>query len=149
MIAATRRVSSVVRTLRPSDDRVRPRNRPPCEVSDQGRGMRATRGAVKPPARSCSKSHRICQIRPSTKPIAIASEISKTITISKVTACSFPGSTTKLRPQRLPDRFYAAIFAKWSRTVGNARVNRGPRALLALRNCLRLLRSSSELTGWP
>jgi hypothetical protein len=37
--------------------------------------MRAMGGATKPPARCCSKSHRICQIRPSTKPIAIATEI--------------------------------------------------------------------------
>jgi hypothetical protein len=51
---------------------------------DQGCGMRATGGAVKPPARSCSRSHRICQIRPITKPTAIATEISKAITRNKV-----------------------------------------------------------------
>jgi hypothetical protein len=36
-------------------------------------------GAVKTPARSCSRSQRICQIRPSTNPIAIATAISKTM----------------------------------------------------------------------
>jgi hypothetical protein len=56
----------------------------PARLRDQGRGMRAMGGAVKPPARCCSKSHRICQIRPSTKPIAIATEIWKTITSNKV-----------------------------------------------------------------
>jgi len=70
-------------------------------------------GAVKPPTRSCSKSHRICQIRPSTKPIAIATEISKTITSSKVTACS---NATRLPAQRLPDRFYVVILANSART---------------------------------
>jgi hypothetical protein len=46
--------------------------------------MRATGGAVKQPACSCARSHRICQIRPSTKPTAIATEISKAITMNKV-----------------------------------------------------------------
>ena len=69
--------------------------------------MRATGGAVKPPARSCSKSHRICQIRPSTKPIAIASEISKTITISKVTVCSFPD-----QPLSCARKGYRTVFTR-------------------------------------
>jgi hypothetical protein len=45
-------------------------------------------GGVKSSARSCSKSHRICQIRPSTKPTAIAAKISRTITSNQVTAQS-------------------------------------------------------------
>jgi hypothetical protein len=53
-------------------------------VRDQGLGMRAMGGAVKPPSRCSSKSHRICQIRPSMKPTAIATEISKTISSAKV-----------------------------------------------------------------
>ena len=50
----------------------------------QGREMRAIGGAVKLTARCSAKSHRICQIRPSTKPIAIATEISNTINSTKV-----------------------------------------------------------------
>src|SRR5262249_538927 len=41
-------------------------------------------GTAKWPARCCSRSDRICQIRPSTKPIAIANEISKAISSTKI-----------------------------------------------------------------
>jgi hypothetical protein len=41
-------------------------------------------GGVKSSARSCSKSHRICQIRPSTKPTAIATEIVRTPKIASI-----------------------------------------------------------------
>src|SRR5215467_1842511 len=111
MIAAIRRVSSVVRKLcgRATTGFVLEIDLH-ATVSDQGRGMRATGGAVKPPARSCSKSHRICQIRPSTKPIAIASEISKTITISKVTACSFPGRCHYVAPAKVTEPFLRGDF---------------------------------------
>jgi hypothetical protein len=74
--------------------------------------MRAMGGAVKPPARCCAKSHRICQIRPSTKPIAIATEISKTINSTKVIGMFLSADATRLPEQRLPDRFYAATFEK-------------------------------------
>jgi hypothetical protein len=46
--------------------------------------MRAVGGAVKSPACCCSRSDRICQIRPSMKPIAIATPISTTIYSIKV-----------------------------------------------------------------
>jgi hypothetical protein len=78
--------------------------RPPAMVAHDT-GMRAMGGGVKSPVRSCSKSHRICQIRPSTKPTAIATEISRTITSNQVTACSFRVHTTSLPVQKLPDRF--------------------------------------------
>ena len=75
--------------------------------------MWATGGAVKPPARCCSKSHRICQMRPSMKPIAIATEISKTISSPKVIIGMFlPANATRLPDQRLPDRFYTAALVK-------------------------------------
>jgi hypothetical protein len=83
-----------------ANDGVRTRNRRPCEGKKSIRqnreqfstvrrylirGVRngAMGGAVKPPARSCSRSNRICQIRPSTKLTAIAS--------TKIRAFSFPG----------------------------------------------------------
>ena len=74
--------------------------------------MRAMGGATKPPARCCSKSHRICQIRPSTKPIAIATEISKTIKSHQVIGMFLQVNLTRLPEQRLPDRFYAATLEK-------------------------------------
>ncbi len=77
-----------------------------------GRGMRAMGGAVKPPARCCSKSHRICQIRPSMKPIAIAIEISKAISSTKVIDMFLSGQCARLRDQTLPGRFYAATSVK-------------------------------------
>lgn len=59
---------------------------------------------------SCSKSHRICQIRPSTKPIAIATEVSKTITSTKVIAMFLSRAVPLGCPsKRLPDLFYAAV----------------------------------------
>jgi hypothetical protein len=64
ILAAIRRASSLVR--------------------DQRHGMRAMGGAVKLLSRCSSKSHRICQIRPSMKPTAIANEISKIISSAKV-----------------------------------------------------------------
>jgi hypothetical protein len=67
--------------------------------------MRAMGGAEKPPSRRCSKSHRICQIRPSTKPIAIATEIWKTITSSKVIGMSFPGNGLGC-----PSKGYRTVF---------------------------------------
>jgi hypothetical protein len=70
-------------------------------------------GAVKPPARSCSRSHRICQMRPSIKPIAIATEISKTVSSTKLIIGMFPsGQCTRLPDQRLPDRFYTVALVK-------------------------------------
>jgi hypothetical protein len=54
-------------------------------------GSNAEIQLAKSPARCCSKSHRICQIRPSTKPIAIATEISKTIKSTKVIGMFFSG----------------------------------------------------------
>jgi hypothetical protein len=42
----------------------------PAAMVAHDTGMRAMGGGVKSPVRSCSKSHRICQIRPSTKPEA-------------------------------------------------------------------------------
>ena len=60
-----KRTSELAR-LRFGLQRLRPRAR------DQGCGMRGIGGAVNPTARCCSKSYRICQIRPSAKPIAIA-----------------------------------------------------------------------------
>jgi hypothetical protein len=72
--------------------------------------MRAMGGAAKPPARCCSKSHRICQIRPSTKPIAIATEISKTIKSHQVIGMFLPANLTRLPEQRLPDSFYVATL---------------------------------------
>jgi len=74
--------------------------------------MRAMGGAVKLTARSCAKSHRICQIRPSTKPITMATEISKTINSTKVIDIFLSADATKLPEQRLPDRFYAATLEK-------------------------------------
>jgi predicted RNase H-like HicB family nuclease len=67
-------------------------------------------GATKPPPRCCSKSHRICQIRPSTKPIAIATEISKTIKSHQVIGMFLPANLTGLPEQRLPDSFYVATL---------------------------------------
>src|SRR5262249_3154193 len=67
-------------------------------IRDQGCGMRAMGGTVKWPARCCSRSDRICQIRPSTKPIAIANEISKTINTTKI-------SGMFLAQPRAPARF--------------------------------------------
>jgi hypothetical protein len=57
--------------------------------------MRAMGGAVKPPERCSSKSHRICEMRPSMKPIAIATPISKTIT--NTTVAEAPLSSYRLR----------------------------------------------------
>ena len=74
--------------------------------------MRAMGGAVKLTARSCAKSHRICQIRPSTKPITMATEISKTINSTKVIDIFLSADATKLPEQRLPDRFYVATLEK-------------------------------------
>jgi len=56
--------------------------------ADQSCGLRATGGAVKLVARPSSKSHRICQILPSTKPTAIATEISKALSRNKVIGVS-------------------------------------------------------------
>src|SRR5262249_29773535 len=82
-------VSSVSPKMRSGTaaSRYLPRSAPAPHEIDllcEGRGMRATGGAVKPPARCSSKSHRICQIRPSIKPIAIATEISKTVSSTKI-----------------------------------------------------------------
>ena len=74
--------------------------------------MRAIGGAAKSPARCCSKSDRICQIRPSTKPIAIATEISKTIKIIKVIGMFLPANATRLPDKGLPDSFYADTLEK-------------------------------------
>src|SRR5215472_14022606 len=68
------------------------------ESRDQGRGMRATGGAANPPARCCSKSHRICQIRPSMKLIPIATPISTTINSSKVIGIFLSNYVPKHRP---------------------------------------------------
>jgi len=46
--------------------------------------MLAVGGALKSPAYCCSRSDRICQIRPSMNPIAIATPISTTINNIKV-----------------------------------------------------------------
>jgi hypothetical protein len=81
--------------------------------------MWAMGGAVKPPSRCCSKSHRICQMRPSMKPIAIATEISKTISSTKVIECSLPANATRLPDQRLPDRFYTAALVKGAGAGGS------------------------------
>jgi hypothetical protein len=58
-------------------------------------------------ARCFSKSHRICQIRPSTKPIAIAIDISKTISSTKVIGMFLSGPCHYVAEQRLADRFAA------------------------------------------
>ena len=70
--------------------------------------MRAMGGAAKPPARCCSKSDRICQIRPSTKPIAIATEISKTIKSAKVIGMFLLG----LMPLDCPCKAYRTVFTR-------------------------------------
>jgi hypothetical protein len=81
--------------------------------------MRAMGGSVKPPARCCSNSHRICQMRPSMKPIPIATEIWKTITSTKVIiGISLPANASRLPDQRLPDRSLHSGFGKRSRGRG-------------------------------
>ena len=70
--------------------------------------MRAMGGAAKLPARCCSKSDRICQIRPSTKPIAIATEISKAIKSAKVIGMFLLG----LMPLGCPCKGYRAVFTR-------------------------------------
>jgi len=57
---------------------------------------------------SCSKSHRICQIRPSTKPIAIATEVSKTITSTKVIGMFL----SRARATRLPKQKVTGPFLR-------------------------------------
>jgi hypothetical protein len=88
-------------------------------------------GAAKSPARCCSKSHRICQIRPSTKPIAIATEISKTIKSHQVIGMFLPANLTRLPKQGLPDRFYAATLKK----SGSRGVASGTNLQAARGNC--------------
>ena len=83
-----------------------------------GRGMRAMGGAVKPPARCCSKSHRICQIRPSMKPIAIAIEISKAISSTKVIDMFLSGQCARLR-EKVTGPFLRGDFGKKSRSRGD------------------------------
>jgi hypothetical protein len=105
MFTAIRRGSSRV-SIWPSGGRPDSILEPDQPWEDQGRGMRAMGGAVKPPTRSCSKSRRICQIRPSTKPIAIATEIWKTITSNRATACSFPGQCHKVARAMVTEPFF-------------------------------------------
>src|SRR5215471_11780190 len=119
MIAAIRRVSSVVRNFAAETTGFVLEIDLHATVSDQGRGMRATGGAVNPPARSCSMSHRICQIRPSTKPIAIATEISKTIKSAKVIGMFLFG----LMPLGCPCKSYRTVFTR----IFGKRASRGSR----------------------
>jgi hypothetical protein len=58
-------------------------------------------------------------MRPSMKPIPIATEIWKTITSTKVIiGISLPANATRLPDQRLPDRFLHGGFGKRSRRRG-------------------------------
>jgi hypothetical protein len=80
--------------------------------------MRAVGGALRSPACCCSRSDRICQIRPSMKPIAIATPISTTINSIKVIGISPRTNAARLLDQRLPERFSRGDFGKldsWAR----------------------------------
>ena len=81
--------------------------------------MRAMGGAAKPPVRCCSKSDRICQIRPSTKPIAIATEISKTIKSAKVIGIFLFG----LMPLGCQCKGYRTVFTRilWKKSERDSR----------------------------
>jgi hypothetical protein len=80
--------------------------------------MWAMGGAVKPPARCCSKSHRICQMRPSMKPIAIATEISKTISSTKVIGMFPSGQCHQVARPKVTGPFLHGGFGNRSRSRG-------------------------------
>jgi hypothetical protein len=44
------------------------------------------------------------------KPIAIATEISKTVSSTEVIGVFLSANATRLPPQRLPDRFYTRLW---------------------------------------
>jgi len=79
-------------------------------------------GTAKRASNCCSRSCRICQIRPSTKPIAIATDISKSISSTKVIGMFLSGPYHYVAEQRLPDRFAATLVNR----AGDGRRERGP-----------------------